>query len=183
MNEPTPKDARRPADIPESTDVIVIGYGFAGGASAIAAADAGAQVLLLEKMAVPGGIPSARAAAFAWRSTRPRHSPISRPPTLAAFRRSSCRPWPARWPRCPNSSTRWRGPAAPPSRRSTGRRTIRSRAARPSSSWRSATCRTSTRAATIPMRARWAPASTPSSSSTTRCGRARRSKFACPRPC
>ena len=30
-------------------DVVVIGYGFAGGAAAIAAADAGAKVLLLEK--------------------------------------------------------------------------------------------------------------------------------------
>lgn len=37
-------------------DVIVAGYGFAGGAAAIAAADAGASVLLLEKMPVPGGI-------------------------------------------------------------------------------------------------------------------------------
>ena len=30
-------------------DVVVVGYGFAGGAAAIAAADAGARVLLLEK--------------------------------------------------------------------------------------------------------------------------------------
>lgn len=40
----------------ETFDVIVVGYGFAGGAAAIAAADAGASVLLIEKMAVPGGI-------------------------------------------------------------------------------------------------------------------------------
>jgi succinate dehydrogenase/fumarate reductase flavoprotein subunit len=40
----------------ESTDVIVVGYGFAGGAAAIAAADTGCSVLLVEKMAVPGGI-------------------------------------------------------------------------------------------------------------------------------
>jgi succinate dehydrogenase/fumarate reductase flavoprotein subunit len=40
----------------ETADVVVAGYGFAGGASALAAADAGRQVLLLEKMAVPGGI-------------------------------------------------------------------------------------------------------------------------------
>ena len=40
----------------EETDVVVVGYGFAGGAAAIAAADAGSRVLLLEKMAVPGGI-------------------------------------------------------------------------------------------------------------------------------
>ncbi|GAB5377652.1 MAG: hypothetical protein AcusKO_41140 [Acuticoccus sp.] len=37
-------------------DVIVIGYGFAGGNAAIAAADAGARVLLLEKNVTPGGI-------------------------------------------------------------------------------------------------------------------------------
>ena len=40
----------------ETVDVVVVGYGFAGGAAAIAAADAGCRVLLLEKMAVPGGI-------------------------------------------------------------------------------------------------------------------------------
>jgi len=40
----------------ECTDVIVVGYGFAGGTAAICAADAGREVLLLEKMAVPGGI-------------------------------------------------------------------------------------------------------------------------------
>jgi succinate dehydrogenase/fumarate reductase flavoprotein subunit len=37
-------------------DVIIAGYGFAGAAAAIAAADAGMKVLLLEKMQVPGGI-------------------------------------------------------------------------------------------------------------------------------
>lgn len=40
----------------EVVDVVVVGYGFAGGAAAIAAADAGKSVLLLEKMSVPGGI-------------------------------------------------------------------------------------------------------------------------------
>lgn len=39
-----------------SYDVIVVGYGFAGGMAAIAAADAGARVLLLEKNGTPGGI-------------------------------------------------------------------------------------------------------------------------------
>jgi len=37
-------------------DVIVVGYGYAGGISAINAADHGARVLLIEKSAVPGGI-------------------------------------------------------------------------------------------------------------------------------
>lgn len=40
----------------EWTDVVVVGYGFAGGAAAICAADTGRQVLVLEKMSVPGGI-------------------------------------------------------------------------------------------------------------------------------
>ena len=40
----------------ETFDVIVIGYGFAGGVSAIEAARAGARVLLIEKMPDPGGI-------------------------------------------------------------------------------------------------------------------------------
>ncbi len=40
----------------EEFDVVVVGYGFAGGAAAIAASDAGARVLLLEKMPDPGGI-------------------------------------------------------------------------------------------------------------------------------
>ncbi len=37
-------------------DVIVVGYGFAGGVAAIAAHDAGARVLIVEKGNVPGGI-------------------------------------------------------------------------------------------------------------------------------
>src|SRR5687767_7804954 len=39
----------------ESYDVVVVGYGCAGGMAAIAAADAGARVLLVEKAAFPGG--------------------------------------------------------------------------------------------------------------------------------
>lgn len=40
----------------EEFDVVVVGFGFAGGASAIAAHDGGARVLLIEKMPDPGGI-------------------------------------------------------------------------------------------------------------------------------
>lgn len=37
-------------------DVVVVGFGYAGGLSSIVAADNGAKVLLIEKSAVPGGI-------------------------------------------------------------------------------------------------------------------------------
>ena len=40
----------------ETYDVVVVGFGLAGGISAINAADAGAKVLLLEKSEVPGGL-------------------------------------------------------------------------------------------------------------------------------
>jgi len=40
----------------ETFDVVVAGFGFAGAASAVAAADNGASVLLAEKMPDPGGI-------------------------------------------------------------------------------------------------------------------------------
>ncbi len=40
----------------ERFDVVVVGYGYAGAAAAIAACDAGASVLLLERMPTPGGI-------------------------------------------------------------------------------------------------------------------------------
>lgn len=40
----------------ETFDVVVAGYGYAGGISAIMATDSGARVLLIEKASVPGGI-------------------------------------------------------------------------------------------------------------------------------
>lgn len=49
LNNPSPQ-------FDEVWDVLVVGFGFAGGASAIAAHDAGARVLLIEKMPDPGGI-------------------------------------------------------------------------------------------------------------------------------
>lgn len=51
-----PVHAPVPEGFDEAFDVIVIGFGFAGGASAIAAHDSGARVLLIEKMPDPGGI-------------------------------------------------------------------------------------------------------------------------------
>jgi flavin-dependent dehydrogenase len=53
MPKPYP---RRVTTFDETVDVVVIGYGFAGAVSAITAHDAGCRVLLLEKMADPGGI-------------------------------------------------------------------------------------------------------------------------------
>ena len=45
-----------PAAWDETVDIVVIGFGAAGAVAAIEAADAGASVLLLEKMPDPGGI-------------------------------------------------------------------------------------------------------------------------------
>ena len=45
-----------PYNFDEEVDVVVVGYGFAGGVSAIEAHDAGAKVLVVEKMPDPGGI-------------------------------------------------------------------------------------------------------------------------------
>src|SRR5215475_3640895 len=45
-----------PGAYDETCDVIVVGYGFAGGIAAIEAADAGAKVLICEKMPDPGGL-------------------------------------------------------------------------------------------------------------------------------
>jgi glycine/D-amino acid oxidase-like deaminating enzyme len=42
--------------VTETFDVIVVGFGYAGGVAAIAAHDAGARVLLIEKQPEPGGI-------------------------------------------------------------------------------------------------------------------------------
>ena len=58
---PSNKNENHSTDSPsgefdETFDVVVIGFGFAGGAAAIAAADAGARVLLAEKLSHPGGI-------------------------------------------------------------------------------------------------------------------------------
>src|SRR5687768_7584014 len=48
--------ARLPISWDVETDVLVVGFGFAGGAAAIAAHDLGLDVLLIEKMPHPGGL-------------------------------------------------------------------------------------------------------------------------------
>ena len=40
----------------DTYDIIVVGYGYSGGIAAIEAHDAGARVLLVDKMQFPGGI-------------------------------------------------------------------------------------------------------------------------------
>ena len=56
------------SEFDESFDVIVAGFGLAGGIAALNAAQAGARTLLIEKSSVPGGLSicsSARCAARA----------------------------------------------------------------------------------------------------------------------
>lgn len=53
---PRPPPSRTVDSFDESVDVVVVGFGFAGAVAAINAHDAGAEVLLVEKMPDPGGI-------------------------------------------------------------------------------------------------------------------------------
>ena len=50
------KPSRTSKEFDLEYDLVVVGYGYAGGISAIVAADNGAKVLVIEKSAVPGGI-------------------------------------------------------------------------------------------------------------------------------
>jgi succinate dehydrogenase/fumarate reductase flavoprotein subunit len=50
------KPSRAVDNFDETYDVVVVGYGYAGGIAALEAARAGARVLLVEKSSVPGGI-------------------------------------------------------------------------------------------------------------------------------
>lgn len=56
---------RESGDIPEQTEVLVLGAGIAGHCAALAAADAGAQVLFLEKSGQPGGSSAIAGGGFA----------------------------------------------------------------------------------------------------------------------
>ena len=60
----------------EMFDVIVVGYGFGGAVSALSAHDAGAEVLLAEKMPNPGGFRSVPAAVCGFRMIEMRRSNI-----------------------------------------------------------------------------------------------------------
>jgi succinate dehydrogenase/fumarate reductase flavoprotein subunit len=56
MSPPVWPDRRLPSAWDDEADVVVVGYGYAGAVAAIEAHDAGAEVLLLEKMPDPGGL-------------------------------------------------------------------------------------------------------------------------------
>ncbi len=60
---------REEADLPARTDVLVLGAGIAGHCAALAAAEAGAQVVLLEKSGQPGGSSAIAGGAFALTGT------------------------------------------------------------------------------------------------------------------
>ena len=53
----------------ETFDVVVVGFGFAGGITALNVAKSGAKTFLLEKAAVPGGSRSALIKLCAARAT------------------------------------------------------------------------------------------------------------------
>ncbi|MGA0392835.1 MAG: FAD-dependent oxidoreductase, partial [Rhodospirillales bacterium] len=54
MPDPQQPD-RYTTNFDEMYDVIVAGFGFAGGAAAIETADQGGKVLIVEKSSIPGG--------------------------------------------------------------------------------------------------------------------------------
>lgn len=51
-----PNEKRMPANWDLETDIVIVGFGLAGGISAIEASDLGLDSLILEKMPTPGGI-------------------------------------------------------------------------------------------------------------------------------
>lgn len=60
---------RETGELPADTDVLVLGAGLAGHCAALAAADAGARVLLLEKSSQPGGSSAIAGGGFAFCGT------------------------------------------------------------------------------------------------------------------
>lgn len=60
---------RETGNLPEQTDVLILGAGMAGHCAALAAAEAGCQVLLLEKAAQAGGSSAMAGGAFAFSGT------------------------------------------------------------------------------------------------------------------
>ena len=77
---------REEGDIPSQTEVLVLGAGIAGHSAALEAADAGAQVLLLEKNAQPGGSSGIAGGAFAFCGTDEQIA-SGRHDSVEAFRR------------------------------------------------------------------------------------------------
>jgi fumarate reductase flavoprotein subunit len=72
--------------IPSQTEVLVLGAGIAGHCAALAAADAGSQVLLLEKSAQPGGSSAIAGGAFAFCGTD-EQAALGRADSIVDFRR------------------------------------------------------------------------------------------------
>src|SRR5689334_14204948 len=58
MEIPDTVDAATVADWSDEVDVVVVGFGIAGGCAAVSAAAAGARVVVLERAAVAGGTTS-----------------------------------------------------------------------------------------------------------------------------
>ena len=65
----------------KTADVVVLGYGGAGACAAIEAHDAGAKVLILEKLAQGGGNTAVSSGGFMIRRTPRTPTPTSTPPT------------------------------------------------------------------------------------------------------
>ena len=77
---------RDTGDIVEQTEILVIGAGIAGHCAALAAAEAGAEVLLIEKSSQPGGSSAMAGGAFAFSGTDLMEE-AGAEDDLAAFRR------------------------------------------------------------------------------------------------
>jgi flavin-dependent dehydrogenase len=72
-------------------DVVVVGYGYAGAAAAIAASDTGVSVLLLERMPTPGGISICSAGGVRIAEDAGQAMPICARPTPARRPMPCCR--------------------------------------------------------------------------------------------